>query len=322
MSFLHAASSSGVTVATSAAVKRHARERRRLERERLRLRRALERHFARRHGTLLDAINRLAGDPVEQEQQAGLVDHRHGGNRLAALLDVEKRWRGREVGIPDVVVHDLEVPQVLAGVRVGRDDARAEEIVAGAIAAVLIDRGRAERHVDDAALDVDGDEAPDVDARAILPAVARPRVVELLARLRNRSERPHQLAGVDVPGAHIAQRPPRRVLLVAAAGDDEVLVDGRRRAQADGPGHALRISGVFMSMLPLSPKVSVGMTGLGIERVEPAVTGGKDRSAAASARLRASTRRRASRDCPPAPETPRPLCPWSGRAPRPGHRAS
>ena len=152
----------------------------------------------------------------------------------------------------------------------------AEEIVAGAIAAVLIDRGCAERHVDDAALDVDGDEAPDVDAGAILPAVARPRVVELLARLRNRSERPHQLAGSARPRPHIAQRPARRVLLVAAAGDDEVLVDGRRRAQADGPGHALEdLGGVHVDAALVAEGLG-WLAGLGIERVEPAVTGGED----------------------------------------------
>ena len=113
---------------------------------------ALERHFARRHRTLLDAVDRLAGDAIEQEQQARLVDHGHGRNRPAALLDVDQRRRAPTVRVPDVVVHDLEVPEVLAGVRVGRDEAGAEEIVAGAIAAVLIDRRRAERHVDDAAL--------------------------------------------------------------------------------------------------------------------------------------------------------------------------
>ncbi len=47
------------------------------------------------------------------------------------------------------------MPEVLAGVRVGRDDARAEEIVAVPVSAVLIDGGRAERHVDDAALGID-----------------------------------------------------------------------------------------------------------------------------------------------------------------------
>ena len=188
----------------------------------LRLRRPFERHFALGHRTLLDAVDRLAGDAIEQKQQPDLVDHRDGGNRPAALLHVDQRGRAGQVGVPDVVMHHLEVPQVLAGIRVGRDEAGAEEIVAGAIAAVLIDRRRAERHIDDAALGIDGDEAPDVDARTVLPAVAGPGVVVFFTRSGNRTERPDQLAGVDVPGAHVAGRPLRRILLGATAGDDEV----------------------------------------------------------------------------------------------------
>ena len=151
------------------------------DRERLRLRGALERHLALRHRPLLDAVDRLAGDAIHQEHQAPLAHDADGGNRPAVLPHVEQDRRVRDVGVPDVVVHDLEVPQVLAGVRVGRDDAGAEEIVAGPIAAVAIADGRAERHVDDAARGVDRHQAPDVDARAVLPAVARPRVVERLA---------------------------------------------------------------------------------------------------------------------------------------------
>src|SRR4029453_3153913 len=97
-------------------------------------------------------------------------------------------------------------------------------IVAFPIAAVLIDRWRAERHVHDAALSVHGDQAPDVDARAVLPAVARPRVVVLLAGSRNRAEGPDQLSGVDVPRAHIAGRTEGRVLLGTPAGDDQMIV--------------------------------------------------------------------------------------------------
>ena len=190
----------------SAGAHRHARERRRLQRERLRLRRPLQRHLALRHGTLLDAVDRLAGDAIEQKQQPDLVHRGDGRNRPAALLHVDQRRRAGHVGVPDVVMDHLEVPQVLAGVRVGRHEAGAEEIVAGAIAAVLIDRRRAERHVDDAALRVHRDEAPDVDAGAILPAVAGPGVVVLLAGARNGMEGPHQLAGVHVPGAHVAGR--------------------------------------------------------------------------------------------------------------------
>ena len=152
ISFLHAASSSGVTVAMSAAdiVMRESGA-------------GLSGNgwvFAARssgtslcgHRPFLDAVDRLAGDAIEQEQQPRLADHRHGGNRPAALLHVDERRRRREIGVPDVVMHDLEVPQILSGVGIGRDEAGAEQVVALAVAAVLVDRRRAERHVDDAAL--------------------------------------------------------------------------------------------------------------------------------------------------------------------------
>ena len=58
-----------------------------------------------------------------------------------------------------------------------------------------------------------------------------PGVVAELARLRNRVERPHLLAGVRVEGADVA----RRIVAVhqpiadAVAEDHEILVDDRRR---------------------------------------------------------------------------------------------
>src|SRR5258706_12327448 len=83
----------------------------------------------------------------------------------------------RQCTVPDVVVHALEMPQVLARIRVGRDETAAEQIVPFAVAAVLIDRRRAKRHVDDAARGVHGDEAPHIRARPLFPAVTGPGVV-------------------------------------------------------------------------------------------------------------------------------------------------
>ena len=124
---------------------------------------------------------------------------------------------------------------------------------------------RAERHVDDTALDVDREEAPDVDARTVLPAVAAPGVDVLLARARHRLERPDQLPRVHIPGAHVARRSLWRVLLRAAAGDDEVPVHDRRRAEAVAARQALRISGVFSRRCPCR-RILVGLAGLRVER--------------------------------------------------------
>src|SRR5690606_35890503 len=138
----------------------------------------LERHFALRDGPIFDAVDGLTRFAVEQEQQAYLVDDGDSGNRLAPLLDVDQRRGRSQVGVPDVVPDDLEVPEVLARVGIGRHEAAAEQVVALAVAAILIDRRRAERQVDDAALVIDGHQAPDVDAGPVAPAVAGPRVVK------------------------------------------------------------------------------------------------------------------------------------------------
>src|SRR5439155_24268388 len=105
-------------------------------------------------------------------------------------------------------------------------DRVAVQIRAFAIAAVVVRRRRAERRVDDAALGVDGEEGPDVGARAILPAVAFPRLDARLARARHGVKRPEQRAGSRVPAANVAvESRARRSFAVVPAGDDDVLED-------------------------------------------------------------------------------------------------
>src|SRR5574339_623269 len=129
-------------------------------------------------------------------------------------------------------MHNLKVPEILASIRIGRDDAGAKKIVSLPIAAVLIDRRRTERHVDDAPLGVDGDESPNIDARSILPAVPCPRVVVFFAGTWNRVECPDKFPRVNVPRAHVTGRTLRRILLRSTSGDDQVAIDRWRRAEA------------------------------------------------------------------------------------------
>ena len=74
-----------------------------------------------RYRALLDVEDRLARDTIEREQQAGLVDDDDGGNRLSIPDQIDEKRRRLRVVIPDVVVHDLEVPEILAGVRIHCD---------------------------------------------------------------------------------------------------------------------------------------------------------------------------------------------------------
>ncbi len=101
------------------------------------------------------------------------------------------------------------------------------------IAAVEVIARRADRQVDEPERGIDADETPGVRSGAVLPAVPFPRVVTELARLRHVVELPHHLAGPQIPGARVAGIPKRRRFLHARAGDDEILVDLRRRRQAD-----------------------------------------------------------------------------------------
>ena len=212
--------------------KRRARKRRRRDRPRLRRRSRLAGHVAGRRWPFLDGVNRHAADTIQNEQQAVLGadgDRRHG---LVADARVEQqRWR-LQVVVPNVVVNRLKVPEVAAGARISRDDRRAEQVVADAIAAVAIERRRAERHVQNAALDVDRHEAPDVDAGAPLRAVAAPSIGEALAGPRHAAKRPDELAAARIPGADVAGGAARWKLLYRAARDHEILVDERRRRHA------------------------------------------------------------------------------------------
>src|SRR5207302_7164310 len=88
--------------------------------EGLRLRRLLPRLL--RHRTLLDADQRFAVGAVEDVDPAGAACLRDAFAWLAVDHGVEKDDRARRVIIPDVVMHLLEMPGVLAGLGVHRED--------------------------------------------------------------------------------------------------------------------------------------------------------------------------------------------------------
>ena len=79
----------------------------------------------------------------------------------------------------------------------------AEEVGADAIGAVEVVRGRAGGKVGDAALFVDGDFAPGVDAADVLPGVFRPGFVAEFAGVWDGVKSPDEFAGEDVVGAEV-----------------------------------------------------------------------------------------------------------------------
>src|SRR6185503_14265683 len=141
-------------------------------------------------------------------------------NRAPVALDVEQGRRGRKVVVPQVVVHELPLPLRLPRQRVERHDRVAVQVRALAIAAVIVGGWRPQRREDEAALDVDGEERPDVRARTILPALPFPGLDAGLAGPGHGVERPQQLPAPRVPSADVTvEAGARRLLAVVAAGD-------------------------------------------------------------------------------------------------------
>src|SRR5277367_1145958 len=100
----------------------------------------------------------------------------------------------------------LEMPLVLARDGIHRDHGICEQVVARTIAAPII-RGRTtEGHIYNAALFIHGHvPAPDVHARAALPAVIEPGVMTEFTGTRHRMKIPQLRAGAGIVGTRIAR---------------------------------------------------------------------------------------------------------------------
>jgi hypothetical protein len=91
-----------------------------------------------RHRPFLDRPHRLAGDAVENIDE-GLLGHlRDRLDALSADADIDQIGRGRRVVIPQPVMHELIVPDLLAGRRIEAHQAVAIEAIAGTVAAVVV----------------------------------------------------------------------------------------------------------------------------------------------------------------------------------------
>ncbi len=133
----------------------------------------------------------------------------------------------------------LEVPQAPAGLRVERDEAVGEQVVAGAVAAEEVVARRADRDEDDAVFLVDRELAPVVTATGRRERRRGPGVGTNLTRLRDGMKHPRQLAGEDVISLHI-----RGIRLVRRTrgrqrDDVEVLVNASRIAGLQRSGRTI-----------------------------------------------------------------------------------
>src|SRR6185436_5136916 len=106
--------------------------------------------------------------------------------------------------------------------------------------AVVVAGGELDRQVSEPKLLVGGNLSPHTGVAGIRPGVLLPRVVPVLARLRNRVEDPEPLAALHVVAADVtlfvAAALGISAGLVRGADNDDVSRDGRRRMQPDFTG--------------------------------------------------------------------------------------
>ena len=96
----------------------------RLRGDRLGRRRFLARHIRLRHGLFDDGPHGRTGDAIEDVRVRLLRQLHDRFDAPAADGDVGENWRRSVVAIPDVMVHDLEVPDTLARARVEAHERR------------------------------------------------------------------------------------------------------------------------------------------------------------------------------------------------------
>src|SRR5262245_43642652 len=116
----------------------HATERARPHGERLRRRIPFGWHIPFWDSTLLDWNDWLAIHTIEDKEITGLTDMGNGRYSTAILHDIEETAGSRHIGIPDVVMDRLKVPEIFAGLCVDSDDRIGELVAAGPIATVVV----------------------------------------------------------------------------------------------------------------------------------------------------------------------------------------
>ena len=244
---------------------------RRLRRIRLRRRGALAGHRRRRYRPLLDGPHRLAGRSIEDEREPLLGDLGDGRDLAPVDGDVDEVGGRRQVVVPHRVVHELEVPNPLAGLGVEADQRVREQVVAGTVAAVVVGDRRADGQVDVAQLGVGAHVRPHVGPARPLPRVVAPGLVAELAGLRDGVEDPLHLAGADVVAAHV---PRRRLLPARALGDGRADDDGVAGHEGGRADRVLAgVDGAAEAPRQVDPTVHAevggGLAGLRVDRDEP-----------------------------------------------------
>src|SRR3984957_16164815 len=103
-------------------------------------------------------------------------------------------------------MHHLNMPEAFPGAGIQGEEAVGEQVGTGAVDSVEIVFGAGGGGIDDAALFVDRELAPDVRAADFFPCFRRPGFVAEFAGMRDSVEGPDDAAGANVEGAEVARR--------------------------------------------------------------------------------------------------------------------
>ena len=178
---------------------------RRLEREGLGRPSRLARYLGLGHGTLFDAEQGAAGLPIQQKEMSHLGHLSHGVHGSAFVIDRDQDRGTGQIVVPQVMMHDLIVPDAFAGLGIETEDAVSKEILADPIAAPVIIGGRSGAEEDPPPPGVQRDATPGIGASHALPCIGRPGVVAELLRMGNGMKDPASFAGPQVEGTDVAR---------------------------------------------------------------------------------------------------------------------
>ena len=139
----------------------------------------------------------------------------------------------------------LEIPHDLARARVHAHEALRIEVVARAMAPVVIARPRLHRQIDVAQVEIRRERRPDGGVPGVVPGSVFPRLVAGIAGLRDRVEGPELLARPRVESPHVTRRHllGRRTSPLRKRGsdDDHISDDDRGRTRADAVVHQIQV---------------------------------------------------------------------------------
>ncbi len=190
-------------------------------------------HGALGHRDLLHRNDRFARPPVQHIEVATLGGLDDGRDLALRPVDVHQGGLGRQVAIPEVMVHGLELPAHLAGVQVKRHQGIGETLgFGGARHAPLVRRLIAGGNVDQPQRLVGRGDGPGVRRAAHIGVAGRQRLGSL--RIAG-VEVPHQKPAAYVIGTDHPTGGIHRAVIGDRASDDHQFLgdDGRRSGQVD-----------------------------------------------------------------------------------------